>query len=96
MIRFFLIALAVMTAICAAAILIAVMQGKRAAKAKREAASLHDAFWDVKQKAERLQKTLGKAMHAEEEADAERKDLAGTPDYALVGRANGLFNGPKK
>jgi hypothetical protein len=98
MIQFFLIALLVMALISAVAILIAVLQGKRAKKAEKENAALHEAFWDVQKRAERLQKALGETAQVEEKADAERKELNRTPDAGLVDRANSLFlqnNGSK-
>jgi hypothetical protein len=91
MIQFFMIALLVLAVIAAGAILIAVLQGKRAKKAEKQNAALHDAFWEVTKKAERLQKALGETAKVEEEADAERKELDRTPDAGLVDRANSLF-----
>jgi hypothetical protein len=91
MIQFFLIALLILTLVAAAAVLIAVMQGKRAKKAETEAKALHEAFWQVKEKAERLQKALGETAKVEEKADAERTELARAPDTDLAGRANSLF-----
>jgi hypothetical protein len=99
MIQYFLIALLVMAVVAAAAILIAVLQGKRAKKAEAESKALHGAFLDVQKKAERLQKALGETAKIEEEADAERTELARTPDSGLAGRANTLFlhdNGKNK
>jgi hypothetical protein len=91
MIQFFLIAFLVLTLIAAAAILAAVLQGKRAGKAEREAKALHEAFWQVKEKAERLQKALGANVKVMEEANEERTELARTADADLAGRANSLF-----
>jgi Tfp pilus assembly protein PilO len=91
-IQFLLIALLVMALVCAAAILAAVMQGKRAKKAEAENNTLHKAFWQMKEKAERLQKALGETSKVEEAANAERKELAQTPDSGLADRANNLFN----
>jgi Tfp pilus assembly protein PilO len=91
-IQFFLITLLVMVLVCAAAIFAAVMQGKRAKKAEAENKTLHEAFWQMKEKAERLQKALGETSKVEEAANAERKELAQTPDSGLVDRANNLFN----
>jgi hypothetical protein len=91
MIRFLLIALSILVLVAAAAILAAILQGKRAKKAEKEAKALHEAFWQVKEKAERLQKALGETAKIEEEADAERTELARTPDVDLVDRANSLF-----
>jgi type II secretory pathway pseudopilin PulG len=93
MIQFFLIALLVMGLTTAAAITAAVLSGKRAKKAEAERDALHTAFWQVKEKAERLQKTLGETAKIEEEADAERKALERTSDSGLADRANGLFGG---
>jgi hypothetical protein len=81
-----------MALITAVAILIAVLQGKRAKKAETEVKALHEAFWQVKEKADRLQAALNKAARVEEEADAERNDLSRIPDADLVNRANGLFS----
>ena len=91
MIQFLLIALLVMALVCAAAIFAASMQGKRAKKAEAESKALHEAFWQAKEKADRLQKALGETAKAEEAANAERKELAQTADSVLVNRANGLF-----
>jgi Na+-translocating ferredoxin:NAD+ oxidoreductase RnfG subunit len=91
MIQSFLIALLVMALISAGAILIAVLQGKRAKKAEAENKALHEAFWQVEKKAERLQKALGENAKVEEEADAKRTELSRTPDSGLAGRANDLF-----
>jgi Na+-translocating ferredoxin:NAD+ oxidoreductase RnfG subunit len=91
MIQYFLIALLVMALISATAILIAVLQGKRAKKAEAENKALHEAFWQVEKKAERLQKALGENAVVEEKADAERTELSRTPDSGLAGRANTLF-----
>jgi predicted Holliday junction resolvase-like endonuclease len=93
MIRVLLIVILALVVICAAAVLVAVIQGKRAKKAKAEAERLHNAFWEIQKKAERLQKILGENARIEEKADEERKDLAGAADSDLAGRANGLFNG---
>jgi hypothetical protein len=93
MIQFFLIALLVMAVISAAAILIAVSQGKRAAKAEKEVSALHDAFWEVREKAERLQKVIDASAKVEVKANEERKELDRTPDADLVNRANTLFGG---
>jgi type II secretory pathway pseudopilin PulG len=91
MIQYFLIALLVMAVIAAAAILIAILQGKRAKKAEKESAALREAFLQVKEKAERLEKALGDSAKVEEKANEERKELARTPDADLVNRANSLF-----
>jgi septal ring factor EnvC (AmiA/AmiB activator) len=93
MIQFFLIALLVMAVVAAAAILAAVLQGKRAKKAETKINALHEAFWKVWERAERLQKALGDTAKVEEEADAERTELARTPDSGLADRANSLFGG---
>jgi predicted Holliday junction resolvase-like endonuclease len=93
MIRVLLIVILALAVICAGAVLVAVIQGKRAKKAKEEAERLHNAFWEIQKKAERLQKSLGENARIEEEADGKRKELAGAPDSGLAGRANGLFDG---
>jgi hypothetical protein len=82
--------------LCGILVLVCVIQGRRAAKAEKEAASLHGAFWEVQRKAEALQKTLGKQREAEVKADEERQGLAGTANSDLVHRANGLFGVPDK
>jgi uncharacterized protein YpmS len=92
MIRVFLIALLAMGFVTAVAILAAVLQGRRAKKAEAEANAQREAFRQVKEKAERLQKTLNATVKIEEAANAERKDLKGTADAGLVDRANSLFN----
>ena len=91
MIQYVLLAFLAITLVAAVAIFAAVLQGKRAKKAETEVKSLHEAFRQVKEKAERLQKVLGETAKVEEEADAERKELAWTPDAGLAGRANNLF-----
>jgi type II secretory pathway pseudopilin PulG len=91
MIQFFLIALLVLTLIAAAAILVAVLQGKRARKAETEVKALYEAFRQVQEKAARLQKALGENAKVMEEANEERTELARTPDVDLAGRANSLF-----
>jgi hypothetical protein len=68
------------------------MQSKRDKKAEAENKALHEAFWQVKEKNERLQKALGETSKVEEAANAERKELAQTADSDLVNRANSLFN----
>jgi len=91
MIQFLLIVLLILALVSAIAIFIAVLQSKKAKKIKAEMQILHDAFWQVKEKAERLQKALEKTTEIGEEANAERKDLAQTLDSDLVNRANSLF-----
>ena len=96
MTRFFLIAFLALATISAAAIFIATLGWKRARKAEAESKALHEAFRQVKEKAGRLQKALGEQTETEAKANAERNELAQTPDHGLVGRANSLFNGSKK
>jgi septal ring factor EnvC (AmiA/AmiB activator) len=91
MIQFFLTALLALTLTAAAAIFAAVLQGKRAKKAETEIKALHDAFRQVQEKAERLRKALGGNAKVMEEANAERTELARTPDTDLAGRAGSLF-----
>jgi hypothetical protein len=91
-IRFLLTALLVSALAASAAIFIAILQSKKTKKAVAELQTLHEAFWEVKKKAELLQKTLGIIEEIEGEANAERKELAKTPDSALADRANALFN----
>jgi ABC-type sugar transport system substrate-binding protein len=91
MIKFLLILLLVTALVAVAAIFAAVMQGKRAKKLAVENKTLHDAFWQVKEKAERLQKAIGETAKIEEAANAEQNELAKTPDSGLAGRANNLF-----
>ena len=91
MIQFLLIALLVMALVCAAAIFAAVLQGKRAKKAEAENKNLREAFCQIKERAERLQKALGESLKIEEAANVERKELAQTLDSDLVARANSLF-----
>jgi type II secretory pathway pseudopilin PulG len=92
MIQYFLIAFLAMVLIAAAAILVAVIQGKRVKKAKEETERLREAFSRVQEQAGRLRKALDETARAEEKADGERKELAWTSDSDLVGRANSLFN----
>jgi hypothetical protein len=94
MIQFLIVAFLIMALVAGAAILIAVLQGRRAKRAEAESKALHEAFWDVARKAERLQQALGKQTEAEGKAYAERKELAGAADADLVCRANGLFGMP--
>jgi type II secretory pathway pseudopilin PulG len=91
MIRFLLIVIAVLTAGTGIFFLIAKHQKKRADKAEAEVKALHEAFWQVKEKAERLQQALRKQTEAEAKANEERTELARTPDADLAGRANSLF-----
>jgi septal ring factor EnvC (AmiA/AmiB activator) len=93
MIQFFLIVIAILTAACTILLFVARHQADRADKAQSEAASLHEAFWDAARKAERLQAALGKQREAEETANEELQDLAGTADADLVHRATSLFGG---
>ncbi|MDR0877238.1 MAG: hypothetical protein LBN21_04235 [Treponema sp.] len=67
------------------------IQAKVCKKSKQETAALHEAFWQVQDRANRLQKALGGIAKAEEDAHAERQELNNTPDANLVTRANGLF-----
>jgi L-serine deaminase len=80
-----------LAAVCAVTGFILSTQIKRARKAEAEAARLHDAFWQIKEKAERLQKALGETAKVEEEADGKRRELDQTPDSGLADRANALF-----
>jgi flagellin-specific chaperone FliS len=91
MTQFFLIALLVFALISAVAIFIATFQIKKAKKLAAEIQTLHDAFWQVKEKAERLQKALDIIAEIEGEANVERKELAETLNSDLVDRANNLF-----
>jgi hypothetical protein len=93
MIRFFLVALLAMSLTTAAAIIAAVLGGKKIKKLEAERDALRTAFRQVMKKAERLQWALDKEAKVEEEADAERNSLAQTPDSGLAGRANALFGG---
>jgi type II secretory pathway pseudopilin PulG len=79
--------------LCSILVLTSIAQSKRAKKAEAKAKALHEAFWQVKEKAERLQKALSKQIATEANANAERDELAKTPDSGLVGRANALFGG---
>jgi len=91
MVQFLLVALLVMALFCAAATFAAVMQNKRAKAVEEQYKDLREAFWQAKEKAERLQKALGETSKVEDAANAERKELAQTADSDLVNRANGLF-----
>ena len=91
MIKILLILLLVTALVAAAAIFAAVLQGKRAKKLAVENKTLHDAFWQVKEKAERLQKALDIIAEIEGGANAERKELADALNSDLVQRANNLF-----
>jgi hypothetical protein len=91
MIQFLLIALPAAALAAAGAVLAAVLQGKRAEKAEKEAESLHEAFRAAAEKAKRLQKALDDNEKIEGEADAARAALDHTPDGNLADRANALF-----
>ena len=91
MIQFLLIVLLVFALVATVAIFIAIFQSKKAKKAVEEMKTLRDAFAEVREKAERLQKALGIISEIEGEANAERKELAQTLDSDLVTRANNLF-----
>jgi hypothetical protein len=91
MIQFLLIVIFILAAGCAILFMIAKTQVKRADRAEAEAKSLHEAFWQVKEKAGRLQKALGETEKIEEQADGSRRELNQTPDSGLVDRANSLF-----
>jgi type II secretory pathway pseudopilin PulG len=92
MIQFLLIILLILALVSAIAVFIAVLQSKKAKKLTAEMQTLRDAFGQVKEKAERLQKALDKTAKIGREANAERKELAETLDSDLVTRANNLFN----
>jgi uncharacterized protein (UPF0333 family) len=92
LVKFLLIALLVLALTAAVAIFIAIFQSKKAKKAAAEMAILHDAFWVVKEKAQRLQKALDTIAEIEGDANVERKELAQTHDSDLVNRANNLFS----
>ena len=91
MIQFLLIVLLVFALVATVAIFIAIFQSKKAKKAVEEMQTLRDAFVEVREKAERLQKALDITAKIEGEANAERKELAQTLDSDLVNRANSLF-----
>jgi len=91
MIQFLLIVLLVFALVATVAIFIAIFQSKKAKKAVEEMQTLRDAFVEVREKAERLQKALDITAKIEGEANAERKELAQTLDSDLVTRANNLF-----
>jgi type II secretory pathway pseudopilin PulG len=91
MIQFLLIALLISASVSAVAIFIATAQSKKAKKAKAEKEILREAFREVKEKAERLQKALDKTAKIGGDANAERKELAEALDSDLVNRANSLF-----
>jgi len=91
MIQFLLIVLLVFALVATVAIFIAIFQSKKAKKAVEEMQTLRDAFVEVREKAERLQKALDITAKIEGEANAERKELAQTLDSDLVNRANNLF-----
>jgi VIT1/CCC1 family predicted Fe2+/Mn2+ transporter len=92
MIQFFLIVILVLVLTAIVAIFIAVLSNKKAKKATVEMQTLHEAFWMVKEKAERLQNALDKTAKVKGEANAERKELAETLNSDLVNRANNLFS----
>jgi type II secretory pathway pseudopilin PulG len=90
-IQFFLIVILALALIAAAAVIAAVIQGKRAKKALAERDALSGAFRQAEERARRLQRALGETAKTEAKADAERTDLARTSDGGLVKRANNLF-----
>jgi predicted Holliday junction resolvase-like endonuclease len=67
------------------------IQAKVCRKAKQDTADMREAFLQVLDKSERLQKALGGIAKVEENANAERQELNRTPNADLVNRANGLF-----
>jgi Tfp pilus assembly protein PilO len=91
MIQFLLIVIAMLTAGAGIFFLIAKHQKKRADRAEAEVKSLHEAFLQVKEKAERLQRAQEKQAKAEVKANEKRKELSDTSDSDLVHRANDLF-----
>jgi predicted Holliday junction resolvase-like endonuclease len=84
-------AVLILIAICVILVVVICIQAKVCKKAKQENASLREAFLQVQNRAERLQKALGGIAKLEENANAERQELNRTPDADLVNRANGLF-----
>jgi type II secretory pathway pseudopilin PulG len=87
-----LIIIGIFALITAISVLAAKAQTKRAKKAEENLINLQKAYTQVREKAERLQKALNKNKKIEEEANAERKELAQTLDSDLVKRANSLFS----
>jgi len=91
MIKFLLIAISILALTVVISVLIARSQSKRLKATERHLDGMHNAFSQMKEKAERFQKALGEIQKAEEAANAERKELAQTLDSDLVKRANTLF-----
>jgi predicted Holliday junction resolvase-like endonuclease len=85
-------AVLILIAICAILVIVICVLAKRNRKAKQEAAALHEALSQVKDRAERLQKANRNTAKVEENANAQRQELNSTPDAGLVNRANSLFN----
>jgi septal ring factor EnvC (AmiA/AmiB activator) len=85
------IALSVLALLSALAAIFAKTQNDRAKKAETEAASQKKALAHVTERAEGLKKAMGETAKTEEKANAEKKELADTPDSSLVSRANKLF-----
>jgi len=81
----FLLAL---TALSAAAACVAVLTARAKAKRLLDAEA---ALRMVRERVERLNKVVDKYQKIEEAANAQRTELAQTPDTALAGRANDLF-----
>ena len=88
------IALSILALLAAVAAFLAKMlcsQRERTNKAESEIKEYKEALADVKERAEQLQKAVGETVKIEEDANAEKKELAGTDDADLVHRANKLF-----
>ena len=91
MIQLLLGGITLLTAACVVLFLVIKAQVKRADKARAEAQTLHKAFWETKQKGDRLQQANKKQAETEVRANEERKELSSTADADLVHRANQLF-----
>lgn len=91
MIQALLVLVLILAAACAVLVFVVKAQAKRASKAEAEASSLHEALWQLEQRAVYLKRALDGNLKAEEEADEKRKDLDATADSDLAGRANNLF-----
>jgi predicted nuclease with TOPRIM domain len=85
------IALSALALLSALAAFLIKALGDRAKKAEAENKTLHEAFSLANEKTERLRKAYDEISKTEEAANAERKELAQTPDSGLVDRANKLF-----
>jgi hypothetical protein len=90
----FLAAVLALLLACAVLFCIARAQAGRAGKAEQEGSACRKALEEVRGRAARAREALATQERIEEEANHEKRELAGAPDRDLVGRANTLFRVP--